>query len=54
MDLLYQSMHDNMPIVCFMTKVETNMLSWMDFTDTIMLRYKNIFERENGVTRISN
>jgi hypothetical protein len=36
MDLLYPSnaMVYTMPIVFFMTKVETNMLSWMDFTDT--------------------
>jgi hypothetical protein len=37
----------------FYDQSRENMLSWMDFRYTIMLRYKNIFERENGMLPVS-
>lgn len=57
MDLLYQSIKSDgytMPVVCFYDEVRDKFIIVDGFHRyTIMLRYKNIFERENGCLPVS-
>ena len=57
MDLLYQSIKSDgytMPIVCYYDKERDKYVIVDGFHRyTIMLRYKNIFERENGMLPVS-
>lgn len=57
MDLLYQSIKSDgytMPIVCFYDKENDKYIIVDGFHRyTIMIRYKNIFERENGMIPVS-
>lgn len=57
MDLLYQSIKSDgytMPIVCFYDKERDKYVIVDGFHRyTIILRYKNIFERENGMLPVS-
>lgn len=57
MDLLYQSIKSDgytMPVVCFYDQLKDKYIIVDGFHRyTIMLRYKNIFERENGCLPVS-